>query len=72
LELFGPRRLMYGGDWPVSTLGGSYADTLAVLEELIGALDPADGREIWAGTALRTYTRAQWGGGEWGGRAERA
>jgi L-fuconolactonase len=63
LEVFGPRRLMYGGDWPVSTLGGNYSDTLAVLEELIGALDPADAREIWAGTARRTYTRAQWGDG---------
>jgi L-fuconolactonase len=60
VEIFGPRRLMYGGDWPVSTLGGSYADTLAVLAELIGTLDPADAREIWAGTARRTYTRAQW------------
>ena len=61
LEIFGPRRLMYGGDWPVSTLGGSYAETLAVLEELIGALDPADAREVWGGTARRIYGRARWG-----------
>jgi L-fuconolactonase len=25
LELFGPERLMYGSDWPVSTLAGDYA-----------------------------------------------
>jgi L-fuconolactonase len=64
LEIFGPRRLMYGGDWPVSTLGGSYADTLGVLEEFIATIDPADARELWAGTARRTYGRAKWDWGE--------
>lgn len=61
LEIFGPRRLMYGGDWPVSTLGGSYSETLAVLGELIGELDPAEALEVWSGTARRTYARAEWG-----------
>jgi L-fuconolactonase len=61
LEIFGPRRLMYGGDWPVSTLGASYAETLAVLEELIGELEPAEALEVWSGTARRTYAQAEWG-----------
>ncbi len=60
LETFGPQRLMYGGDWPVSTLGGSYAATLAVLEELIGSLDTAEALEVWSGTARRTYSSATW------------
>ena len=58
LAVFGPKRLMYGGDWPVSTLGGSYADTLAVLEELIATLDANDAADVWAGTAGRIYRRA--------------
>jgi L-fuconolactonase len=64
LEIFGPGRLMYGGDWPVSTLGGNYADTLAVLQELIGTLDPIEAVNIWSGTARRTYGHAIWDQGE--------
>jgi L-fuconolactonase len=58
LEVFGPKWLMYGVDWPVSTLGGSYADTLSVLEEIITILEANDAAEVWAGTARRIYRRA--------------
>lgn len=64
LEIFGPARLMYGGDWPVSTLGGNYADTLAVLQELIGTLEPTEAVNIWSGTARRIYGNAIWDQGE--------
>lgn len=57
LSAFGPQRLMFGGDWPVSLLGGGYTDTVAVLAALIDQLSPTEGQEIWAGTARRSYRR---------------
>lgn len=55
LDAFGPGRLMFGGDWPVSTLGASYGRTLEVLLELAGELTSAERREFLEGTAVRTY-----------------
>lgn len=51
LELFGAGRLMYGSDWPVCTLAGSYADTLA----LLNFLTPSERADVLAGTAISTY-----------------
>ncbi|WP_125616064.1 amidohydrolase family protein [Specibacter cremeus] len=58
LDAFGPDRLMYGGDWPVSLLGAPYADTHAILAALIDELAPAEAEAVWAGTARRVYARA--------------
>jgi L-fuconolactonase len=46
LEWFGAERCMFGSDWPVCLLAGSYGDTLAVV---------GDDEEVLAGTAIRTY-----------------
>ena len=37
LELFGPRRVMFGSDWPVCLLAASYDQVIAVLMEAIPA-----------------------------------
>lgn len=55
LEAFGPERLMFGGDWPVSNLGAPYADTAGVLAGLIDSLSPTEAAAVWAGTAQRVY-----------------
>lgn len=55
LSAFGPQRLMYGGDWPVSLLGAPYAETVNVAAELIDSLSPAEAQAVWAGTARRVY-----------------
>lgn len=55
LEAFGPSRLMYGGDWPVSLLGLPYANTVGVLGQLIESLSPGEASAIWHGTAEATY-----------------
>jgi L-fuconolactonase len=55
LECFGPSRLMYGSDWPVCELAGSYAQIHAALAELIARLSPAEQAEIMGGTARRFY-----------------
>lgn len=57
LSAFGPQRLMFGGDWPVSLLGGPYARTVNVCAELIDSLSPPEAQDIWSGTAVRTYSR---------------
>lgn len=55
LEAFGPARLMFGGDWPVSLLGSQYARTVEVAVALLGDLSPTEAAAIWSGTALRVY-----------------
>jgi L-fuconolactonase len=55
LELFGADRLMYGGDWPVSRLGGGYARQAAAFERLTDPLSASERAAIRAGTARRVY-----------------
>ena len=42
LDVFGPDRLMYGGDWPVSLIAGGYTRVWSGIDELLGGLDAAD------------------------------
>ncbi|MFJ5271843.1 amidohydrolase family protein [Streptomyces sp. NPDC088358] len=55
LAAFGPGRLMFGSDWPVCTLAASYAQVVAVTEELTGVLDEGERADVFGGTALRVY-----------------
>ena len=55
VELFGPDRLMYGSDWPVSLLAARYGDWLDVLRELISPLSKSEQAKILGGTAARVY-----------------
>ncbi len=55
LACFGPERLLYGGDWPVSVLHGGYGVTWASLAPLFDALPDADRDAILGGTATRWY-----------------
>lgn len=57
LETFGPDRLMYGGDWPVSLLGGSYRETRSVLKQLTDQLSSAEKAAVLGGTAETVYLR---------------
>lgn len=54
-ELFGPARLMYGGDWPIATLAADYQTTLDTLRSALPPLDSVQAQAFWAGTADRTY-----------------
>jgi L-fuconolactonase len=55
LECFGPNRLMFGSDWPVCTLGTSYADVVAAAGTLTRNLSEPEQAAIWAGTARSVY-----------------
>lgn len=59
LQTFGPARLMYGGDWPVSILGGGYARQYAAFATLVGELSPHEQDAIKAATATRIYVLEQ-------------
>jgi L-fuconolactonase len=55
LELFGPERLMFGSDWPVCELAGSYERVVAALNESLGPISPSERQAIFGATARRFY-----------------
>lgn len=55
LELFGPERLMFGSDWPVSELAGSYERVFRALEECLSKLSADERDAIYYRTAKRFY-----------------
>ena len=55
LEHFGPSRLMFGSDWPVALLAGSYKEVLSLAEELTSQLSTSEKEDFWSGTAKRAY-----------------
>lgn len=57
-EAFGPDRLMYGGDWPVTSRAGDYAHVFAVMSDLIALLPPSEQDAVYAGNAERVYRLA--------------
>jgi L-fuconolactonase len=55
LEQFGPERIMFGSDWPVCILGGSYGSVWANTQDLIQRLSEAEKELVLGGTALKFY-----------------
>jgi L-fuconolactonase len=55
LELFGPRRLMWGSDWPLTVLAGGYVHAWEVMSALIGELRADEQEQIRSGTATSIY-----------------
>ena len=55
LESFGPQRIMYGSDWPVCLLAGSYPRVIELVRETISELSPTEQADIWGETATRFY-----------------
>jgi L-fuconolactonase len=55
LSGFGPGRLMFGSDWPVSTLTASYADVHAAARSLTADLSQAEQAAVFRDTAVRAY-----------------
>ena len=55
LEAFGPGRIMFGSDWPVSLLGGQYQHWVDTVAALISPLSQTEQQAIMGGTAARCY-----------------
>jgi len=54
-DLFGPRRLIWGSDWPVLTLAGDYQSWFDLAREAIAAREPSAVRAVMGENALRIY-----------------
>ena len=55
LEAFGPRRLIFGSDWPVALLATDYERWVAAVEHLTSQLSEDERASIFGGTAVRVY-----------------
>jgi len=55
LESFGPGRLMYGSDWPVCELAGSYAQVFEATRSLTSQLSESEQQKIFRDTARSFY-----------------
>lgn len=56
LDIFGPDRLLFGSDWPVCLLAGSYAEALNALRTLLDPLlSGPQQAAIYGGNAIRFY-----------------
>lgn len=55
LEYFGPKRLMFGSDWPVCLLAGGYHPYFEALKSLLAALSTDEQQLIFGETATQFY-----------------
>ena len=55
LNLFGPDLLMFGSDWPVCRLAGSWKSVLAAFTQACGPLPQNEREKILGDTAVRFY-----------------
>jgi L-fuconolactonase len=55
LAAFGPGRLMFGTDWPVSALAATYGQACGMYRELTARLSTAEQEAIFDHTARRVY-----------------
>ena len=55
LEAFGPERCMFGSDWPVSELAGSYQQVFDALMQCMGGLSENERAQILGTTATNFY-----------------
>ena len=56
LETFGPKRIMFGSDWPVCQLAAPYETVYALAQEWADASLSVDAQaDFWSGNAIRCY-----------------
>lgn len=55
VDAFGPRRLLYGSDWPVCLLAGTYSRVLGLIQDYFAAFSSQEQEQIFGGNASRFY-----------------
>jgi L-fuconolactonase len=55
IERFGFDRLMFGGDWPVLELAGTYSDWVGILDWIVAGASADERRQLFRDTAIRVY-----------------
>ncbi|MEM9143978.1 MAG: amidohydrolase family protein, partial [Bacteroidota bacterium] len=58
LEAFGPDRVMYGSDWPVCLVAGTYAQVKGLVTDFISELSVDEQAAIMGGNATAFYSLA--------------
>ncbi|MDE2949998.1 MAG: amidohydrolase family protein [Chloroflexota bacterium] len=54
-DCFGIDRLMFGSDWPVCTLSGSYGEVVGIVRDYIGGLSEVDKDKVMGANARTFY-----------------
>jgi predicted TIM-barrel fold metal-dependent hydrolase len=54
-EVFGPDRVMFGGDWPVCTLAATYAQWVAALKEIVKGSKIDEQKKLFHDNAVKFY-----------------
>ena len=54
-DCFGSDRLMFGSDWPVCELAGSYSQVVGIVEDYVGALSADEQAAVMGGSASAFY-----------------
>lgn len=55
LEAFGPRRVLFGSDWPVCKVAASYGEVLGIVRRFAERLSESEQAALFAGNAERFY-----------------
>jgi L-fuconolactonase len=55
LEVFGPDRVVFGGDWPVCTLGAPLAEWVNALRTIVSNRSQEEQRKLFHDNAMRVY-----------------
>lgn len=55
VQQFGYDRLMFGTDWPICTLAGSYHQVVDALRVVLGPISKKDAARVWGGSAQEFY-----------------
>ena len=55
LDQFGAERILFGSDWPVSSMRISYPELIELIEDSLVGLTADERTAIWADTAARWY-----------------
>ncbi|MCS5718497.1 amidohydrolase family protein [Herbiconiux sp. CPCC 205763] len=56
LDSYGPERLLWGSDWPITVPDGGYGPTFEVLEKLVGELSDEERHAVLGATAAAVYS----------------
>jgi len=52
---FGYDRLIFGSDWPICNLAGSYLQVVDALRIVLGSINKEEAAQVWGGSAQRFY-----------------
>jgi L-fuconolactonase len=55
LEVFGPDRVLFGGDWPVCTLAATYKQWVEALQSIVSSRSERERRKLFHDNAIRFY-----------------